>query len=476
MRRRAVRAFCLLALPGLLLAVPGCGIVVQQAEKAADYSRHAGHIGRYGRLTEEELAWAKTAWRYFDRNTNPDNGLVNAFDRYPIFSMWHVADYMAALAAARDFGLLDERQFDARLSRLLGFLNTMDLSEGSVPNRYYNSVTGKMVNEANQPEDVGWSAIDTGRLLAWMRIIGTRYPQYREYLDKAVLRWNFCQVIDDCGTLFGVSRSSGKRQRRQEGRLGYEQLAAAGFAAWGFDAARIWRARAGTVTLFGAPVPYDPRDPRTDGVQAPVLTMPYVLMGMEYGWRYPGHSPGSVPGDAVMEEFARRVYAVQEARYRRQGVLTAKSDYRLREAPYVVTDAIFNAGVPWTTYGADGKEHERLALVSTRAAFGMWALWPGDYTDRLMQSVKSLHEPERGWYEGRFEASGAALEQLSLSTNAMVLETLLFKVRGQLHPERAEAGYFDLRAANAFARPGKCLPVERPVCSAPGNRPGLHSP
>lgn len=37
----------------------------------------------------------------------------------------------------------------------------------------------------------------------------------------------------------------------------------------------------------------------------------------------------------------------------------------------------------------------------------MWVLWPGAYTDRLMQSVQALHDPERGWYEGWLEISHA---------------------------------------------------------------------
>ncbi|HEV2611029.1 MAG TPA: DUF3131 domain-containing protein [Noviherbaspirillum sp.] len=460
--KRAAHAAVIGAL-SISMMLGGCGIVARQASSIADYNLHAGQIGRYGKLTEQEMQWAKTAWRYFENNTNPDNGLVNSFDRYPTFSMWHVADYMAALAAARDLAVIDAREFDYRMSRLLKFLNSMDLSEGSVPNKLYNSITGKMVNYANQPEDIGWSAVETGRLLTWMKIIGVRYPQYREYMDKAVLRWNFCQVIDDCGTMYGASRSNGQRQRYQEGRLGYEQAGAAGFAAWGFDASRIWRApRVETVTILGVPVQHDARDPRTTGAPNAVMTMPHVLLGMEYGWRYPGDAGAA--GGVDLRQLAEQVYRVQETRYRREGILTARTDYQIREAPYAVTDTVFAAGYPWNTLGADGKEYEKLALVSTRAAFGMWVLWPGDYTDRLMQSVQTLRNPERGWYEGRLENSGAALETISLSTNAMVLETLLFKVRGQLYPGEAAPGYFERRLSDPFERTVQCLPQERAMC------------
>lgn len=462
LKRRALSAACALA-AGALLA--GCGVVSSQLGKARDAALHEGDVGRYGRLNAQELQWAKVAWRYFENNTNPDNGLVNSFDRYPTFSMWHAADYMAALAAAHDFGLIDAREFDSRMSRLLKFLNTMDLSEGSVPNKLYNSLTGKMISYANQPGDIGWSAIEVGRLLTWMRIIGGRYPQYQEYFDKAVLRWNFCQVIDNCGAMSGVSRENGQRSSYQEGRLGYEQVGAAGFAAWGFDASRIWNSpRIESVTILGVRVPYDARDPRITGAPSSALTMPYVLMGMELGWRYPGGADAP-PAGADYRDMAERIYRAQEARFRREGVLTARSDYQMREPPYAVTDGVFVSGFPWNTVGADGKEYEKLALVSTRAAFGMWVLWPGEYTDRLMQAVQPLHHPERGWFEGRLEHSGAALETVSLSTNAMVLETLLFKVRGRLMPDETRKGYFARKLDDPFARPNQCLPSERPMCT-----------
>jgi hypothetical protein len=441
----------------------GCGVAAKQANKIADLHRHEGSIGRYGRPTDTEMRWAKVAWRYFENNTNPENGLVNSFDRYPVFSMAHLADYLAALAAARSFQLIDVHEFDQRLSRVLKFLNTMELSQGSVPAKLYNAMTGKMVNYSNQPEDIGWSALEIGRLMTWLKIIGMRYPQYQEYVDKAVLRWNFCRVVDDCGVMHGTSRGKEGFDRYQEGRLGEEQSAAAGYAAWGFDARRIWSsARVETVTILGMPVQYDSRDPRVTGGQAPVVTMPHVLLGMEYGWRYPGEG-----ARLDLREWAEQVYRVQEARHARQGILTARTDYQVRTAPYQVIDAVFAAGHPWNTIDGSGKQHERLALVSTRAAFGMWVLWQTPYTDRLMQSVQSLYHPERGWYEGRLEATGEALESLSLSTNAMVLETLLFKAYGQLYPDEARPGYFQYRTSDVFRRPGQCLPSERPMCQAP---------
>ncbi len=101
---RAVLAGALL-LAAMLAA--GCGVVSRQIAKASDYAQHAGGLGRYGSLTDKELQWAKIAWRYFENNTNPQNGLVNGSDRTPTFSMAHLGDYLAALTAEPEV-LLDE--------------------------------------------------------------------------------------------------------------------------------------------------------------------------------------------------------------------------------------------------------------------------------------------------------------------------------------------------------------------------------
>lgn len=405
--------------------------------------------------------WARTAWRYVENNTDYDTGLVAGQDRAPVFTVWNAADALAAVMAARELGVLDAREFDLRLSRLLGFLGTMDLSGGKLPNKAYHAASGKMVAFDGRPDDIGWSAIDIGRLLLWLRIVAQRHPQYAEYADKVVLRWSFCDVIDDCGTLYGASRAGGQEQRYQEGRLGYEQLAAAGFAAWGFAPrnAASW-ANAQVANIYGIPVRHDARDPRTTGAPAPVLTMPYVLFGIELGWEAPG-------GDASPRALAEAVYRVQEERWKREGQFTARSDWQTRSAPYVVLDSVFAGGYAWNTVAGDGKEYEKLALVNTRAAFGMWALWPGDYTRRLLASLQWLHDPDRGWYEGRLEAGGAPMTNITLSTNAAILEALLFREKGALYRPEARTGLFEQRTRDPYQRLQRCTPPERAACVRP---------
>jgi hypothetical protein len=414
--------------------------------------------GRIGPLTDAEKTWAKAAWRYVANNTQPATGLASSVDRYPATTLWQIGDYLGALVAARELGLIDRIEFDHRLAKLLGFLSRMPLLDGDVPNKTYNTQSGVMVNDSNQPGAVGASAIDVGRLLVWLKITGQRYPEYAEYLDKVVLRLNVCGLVGVDGTLYG-SRADGNRLARyREGRLGYEQYASAGFNMWGVPVAGAAASPVQTVYVDGVSVYVDARDPRTSGAPNPVVSEPYLLLGMEFGWddRVLGNvpQPAGVPG---IHEQAQAVYLAQAARWRNEKVITARTDHQLGQAPYFLYDSIFANGYPWNTLGEDGKSYPALALVSTRAAFGMWVLWRTTYTSELMRSIDALYDPERGWHEGRYEASGAYEETATLSTNAMVLEALLYKARGRLAASEQRAGYFDARLSDRFAPAGRCL-------------------
>ena len=108
--------------------------------------------------------------------------------------------------------------------------------------------------------------------------------------------------------------------------------------------------------------------------------------------------------------------------------------------------------------------------MSTKAVFTLWALWDTPYTDVLMSVTKHLNDPQRGWYEGRLEATGDTNAALTLSTNAMVLEALFFKHNaGPLFDTRQsrKESYFTHRLADEYAPPGRCLPGENAIRRTP---------
>lgn len=464
-RKRTSYLACLVILS---LTVASCGVVVRQVNHA--YQKiEAGSLryqGRLAPLTAKEQLWAKTAWRYFVNNTNNSTGLVNSIDRYPVASVWHMGDYLAALMAAHQLSLIDKIEFDQRLSQFLEFVAKMPLAQGKLPNKNYNTKTGAMLDAANKDGEAGWSATDISRLMVWLKIIGEHYPEYQEYLDKVILRWQYCEVIDDCGQLYRYGKTGAAWQKQQDGRLGYEEYAGTGFSLWGFNANQARKMKLDhRISVDNLQLLLDERDPRVTNTANPILTTPYVLLGLEFGWqegqKYSRYWPNN--GDFLKQQ-ADMVYRVQEQRWFKDKIYTARTDHYLAVAPYRLLDSIYANGLPWNTISDSDNRYPQYALVATSAVFGLWVLWDTTYTDQLMKVTEALFDKDRGWYEGRYETSGAYERLISSHTNAMVLESLLYKTRGKLYLGKQRIGYFNVKLDKVYELPQHCLPPERAVC------------
>lgn len=408
---------------------------------APGYTRRNEYIRRFsprrGFLTEREMAAAKVAWHYFEKFTQPDTGLANAVGNYPSTTMWDTASYMAAIVTAYELCLIEKPEFDRRIGLLLRTLRSLNLFRGELPNKVYHTKTGEKVDYANKPGEIGFSALDIGRLLVWLRIVKNRYGYHGNAIDAVLLRWDFSHVIDADGLLDGASVDKETKETvyAQEGRLGYEEYAAKGFALWGFNPVLAHRAEPFlTAQIYGVAVPYDGRDPRIFHSQNYVVTESYMQDGLELGFDLPhdDSSPEWLNSDGWRAEFADRIYMVQEGRWRRTGTLTARSEHNVKGAPYFTYDSIFSDGYPWNTVTPRGDYVPEHAAVSTKAAMGLWALWDTEYTDVLFEAVIDLYDPETGIYEGLYEGGQGPVEVFTANNNGIFLTTLLFKVQGPI--------------------------------------------
>ena len=362
--------------------------------------------------------------------------MVNAGDNYPSATMWDTASYLGGLVAAFELNFITKDQFDQRLTTLLNTLNELAFFRDELPNKAYHTQTAEKVSYNNQPGEIGFSALDLGRLLIWLKIIKERYPAYANGIDRFVLRWNFGNVLDRYGSMYGaVLDRNGQTRYVQEGRLGYEEYAAKGFQLWGFDTSRALMPQPyGFVRIYGIDIPYDTRDPRELGAHNYVVSESYVLDGIELNWDQASDlkSDDMTHTDMMTADFADRVYRVQAERSRRTGILTARTEHQLDGPPYFVYDTIYTDGYPWNTISEDGKYVPQFAALSLKAAFGLWVLWETPYSDSLFQAASSLYDPERGFYEGRYERDSSLIKTFTANNNGIILETLLYKVQGKL--------------------------------------------
>jgi hypothetical protein len=447
----SVRNEPLRGVPPRLCEMPADYFVQLESDAAArpgpGYTRRNEFVrpyqSRHGFLDERDMRIAKAAWRYFETYTQSETGLANSVGNYPSTTMWDTAAYISGLVSAYELCLIEKAEFDSRLTLLLTTLKRLDLFRQELPNKVYHTKTAAKVDYTNKPGEIGFSALDIGRLMVWLRIVKNRYPYHGNSIDAILLKWDFRNVIDSEGLLHGgrVDPETNATIYAQEGRLGYEEYAAKGFALWGFRPILAHRAEPFlTAEIYGVPVPYDGRDPRIFHSQNYVVTESYLLDGLELGFDLPqdDSSPYWLHSDGWRAEFADRIYRVQEERWRQTGFITARSEHNVKGPPYFTYDTIFSDGYAWNTVTPRGDYVPDHSAVASKAALGMWVLWDTDYTDVLYEAVADLYDPETGVYEGVYERGGR-VEIFTANNNGVILAALLYKVQGPiLTPYRGE--------------------------------------
>lgn len=401
----------------LITATSLCGQAEQTPEETPD--AHAGRAqAAAGQLSPAMEEAARVAWSYLEHNTAESTGLTSATAAYGNLTTWDIGSVLAAVYSAHHLGLIDGAAFDSRIGRVLRMLNTADLFDGAAYNKTYAAASGRMLDRADKESSrgFGWSALDLGRLLIWLNVIAEQHPEHRDAAEAAAARIDFGRTIA-AGYMMGSDLDSRGRLRRYvEGRIGYEQYAARGFELWGHppEHALDVHANADAVEVMGQEILVDRRGENR------LTSEPFIMLGLELGF-----SP-------EMRRLAEAVLAAQEERYERTGRLTAVSEDAMIEPPYyfyyysVYLDGReFAVGAQGARQPLDGPR-----WLSTKAAFGWDALFPGVYTQRILKAVSDGAETSRGWRSGVYEQSLEGAGPQNINTAALVLESVLYRKLG----------------------------------------------
>jgi len=400
-----------------------------------------------GELCERDRAIAEIAWTDLENNIQ-ETGLVNSAHNYPSTTMWDVASSLSGTIAARELGLIEQKEFDDRISAMLGTLMTITLYNKEAPNKAYNTISGKMVDYRNEPtaSGIGFSILDLARLMSWLDLLSCTHPKHSAAARNVMRRWKWCNMFDERQMYGAAETKKGTTQYLQEGRLGYEQYASKLFTRAGVSqsvADTYSNRHAQIVTLYGVDIPYDVRDPRVLGAINYVVTESFALEAMELG------------ADAENEKWVRNIFEVQKRRWQATGVVTAVSEDNIDRPPRFLYNTIYAAGTPWNTITDKGDRYTSLRSLSTKAAFSLAALYPEDpYSRVLVDAIESAYDPEKGWYSGIYESGIGYNKALTANTNGIILEGLLYKLRGPLHASCETCDHeFEIRTENDLAYP-----------------------
>jgi hypothetical protein len=363
---------------------------------------------------------ARTSWNFVNRITEPSTGLARAHARYSYVTLWDIAGVIAANYAAHEFAFIDDATYDAHIQRILATLSTVDLYDKKAFNRTYDAKTGRMVDNANKISNVGagWSSVDIGRLLVWLRIISAKQPKYAPLATQVVRRLNMSELLED-GQLRGlqVDPKSGKSKTFTEDEIGYQQYALSGFQMWGAkvnpDGLDV-RKNVAAINVLGVRLLIS--SPGNDRV----MSEPFIMLGMETGFR-----------TADIARQAAQVLAAQTARYEQTRIVTAVTEDALPDPPYYFYYySVYHRGKSFVVESLDDKTVERPRWVSSKAAFGWNAVLPNTYTQLVLRTVRPAGTPD-GWGSGVYEDTLQPTGVPSLNTAALIMESALYKTRGR---------------------------------------------
>ncbi len=131
-------------------------------------------------LSPEEVAMARTAWKYFETNYNADTGLADSVAGFHFTTLWDTASYLLGLISVHRLEIIGDDEFHARMEKALDALERIPLYNGELPNKAYDTKSLSMTDYQNKPSETGtgWSAIDIGRLFVPLNVILYEYSEY----------------------------------------------------------------------------------------------------------------------------------------------------------------------------------------------------------------------------------------------------------------------------------------------------------
>ncbi|MFL5594980.1 MAG: DUF3131 domain-containing protein [Gemmatimonadaceae bacterium] len=364
---------------------------------------------------------ARTSWNLVSRITESSTGLARAHADYSYVTVWDITGAIAANYVAHELGFINTARYDARISRILRTLSTIQLFDRAAFNRIYDARTTRLVDNAEQLSNVGagYSSVDIGRLLVWLRIVAVKQPKYAPLATQIVRRLDMSKLLDD-GLLQAVEvdPKSGARRAFRETEIGYQQYALTGFSLWG---ARVdnsgldVRDNVSQVNIFGVDVLTDRRG------NDRVMSEPFIMIGLELGYRSP-----------QLARQAAQVLAAQNARYQSTRIVTAVTEDALPDPPdYFYYYSVWHHGKPFVVEPpGEGKVLDQPRWVSAKAAFAWNALMPSDYTRLLLATVRPA-ATTAGWGAGVYERTARPTGIPSLNTAALIMESALYKIRGR---------------------------------------------
>jgi len=355
-------------------------------------------------------AWAEVAWRYYTPGigVDPQSLLHRANTQWHWFTDWDLGSYIQSLIDADKLKMIKVEPFFAeRVEAILGFLERRDLSGNGFPYWSYSTYTGEPNKEAGETNPA-----DIGRLLLALSTLRAYRPELASRIKKIVDRHNVSRVLERMGLEGGF----------------YGYYAAQGFKAFGFASNKAVNRSLGEMTRLSKGPHlsiYGEQIPRAWITSEPILHTLLELPNLD---------------DDLFQEYALRIYKVQELRFKATGNYTAFTEGCYFTYGNYIFEWIIRGdnGATWTIVSFDQGKAQTLnipAVIYTKAAFAYHALFTSEYTHKLVDwllSRKEIKTPS-GFTEGVSEAN-ELVSYTTDKTNAMILSAARHAIERTTNP------------------------------------------
>lgn len=373
-------------------------------------------------MREKLMSDARHAWSYFERVTGRFAGMpsINVwrqganYGSYDIATMWDTGSIILATISARSIGIIDQREFDRRITGIMKFLDraTTTYKGAKLPNFRSNSNTGRSI-------EGGYDATDTGRLFVALHVLD-RATGGKYKAEALMKKWNISATVSD-GALQDIKGGKLNPARSNV----YRYYVSHGYRLWDIAHAPVY---AGTS-------PDANEAARARFIEelssiGPISSEPSLNEIVELG--------GSPYGRVIAETLG----AAQKKRFAETGQLTSVSEGPIDEEPwftYQGYDLSRNNDTAWTVYPwitdpkwATPEFAEKFRMVSAKAAFLWFATYPSDYTRELWTAVREKARAEKfGYHAGIYETSGKVPTSIDVNTNATILSAIAYLLNDQ---------------------------------------------
>ncbi len=411
------------------------------SNKSADLSLHAGSDQQVTQSMQSNspsntaywMNLATNAWQYFQpgNGVNSQTGLHDATIGYDYFTDWDLGTYIQAILDAQQLGILSSDGTwgaNARIDKILTFLETRPLMSNGQPYAWYDSNTGKA--ESNSVAQVAW---DAGNLLVALKNVELSIPNvqvsgkpdFKSRIDNIV--YNLTNYEPEAEVVAGLSNSSDV----------YDYYAASGFAAfwpdgyqWSSTLVSNFPSEANTILSNIVNSPSVPLN-QTYGVtlpQAGIILEPMLLSIFDLP--QPAPSMLNLTGQVSMA-CAARYSATRKYTAFTEGN-TGGVEVGSTGSEYVYEYIVESNGQTWVVQGVDGVPSTMTPIIYLKAAVSLDALYSTTYTQNMVNAIMPSLYTSNGYMEG-VDENGRTITNVSDKTNGMIISAARYAINNNIN-------------------------------------------